>query len=570
MKKKSMVLAGLLLSFFSFFLSSESQVRERKFARDGSPQGVQGSNIYWARAYGGDEFDTAYRIVPTNEGGYIVGGMTGSFGAGAQDLWILKFDAEGTIDWQKSYGGNRRDGYYWVSIRQTNDGGYIVLTDTESFGAGGRDIWILKIYQNGDVEWQKTYGSSDNENPGSIRQTSDGGYIVAASMRGSSSPRYDFWVLKLFPNGEIEWQQTYGGGDDDYADAVEQTADGGYIVSGSTGYGSYGCWLLKLSPTGQMEWRKIYGTQERWYNYDVQVQQTNDGGYIVCDFTDRFGSGLYDFLIMKLFSDGTIEWQKTYGGSSEDMQPYAIHQTQDGGYIVGGITVSFRPGGADYWDGWVIKLDSAGRIEWQKYYGSTATEWLFDIVPRKGGGYIFAGCTESEGGGDFWIGKIDPYGNLGPGEHEGISNGQVKDTSISPTIPYAEAKATIVVPQNTSVNPLNTSASSKLLSWNLNQPPENISLTSEINRSLFKKESYCRVRWNQNIYNNQFNIVEYRIYRKEVPDIASGGYKLIKSVPGNVLDFGDGPLDGKKTYYYVITSVDAEGHESTKSKEVHN
>jgi hypothetical protein len=207
-------------------------------------------NAQWARTYGGSNNDEAESIQQTSDGGYIVAGMTDSFGAGEYDIWVLKLSPDGEIEWQKTYGGSGSDGA--SSIQQTSDGGYIVAGRTDSFVARYTDIWILKLSPDGEIEWQKTYGGSASDRASSIQQTNDGGYIVASKTR--SFFRYnDFWILKLSPDAEIEWQKIYGGSDHDFVHSIQQTSDGGYIVAGYTfswGAGSEDFWVLKLSSDG--------------------------------------------------------------------------------------------------------------------------------------------------------------------------------------------------------------------------------------------------------------------------------------------------------------------------------
>jgi len=165
---------------------------------------------FWAASYGGSYPDYVSSIQQTSDGGYIVAGHTLSFGVGDRDFWVLKLDEEGNVEWQKAYGGSDYD--WATSIQQTDDGGYIVAGYTFSFGAGGYDFWVLKLNENGNVEWQKTYGGSDDEEAYSINQTDDGGYIVAGGSTYSFEPGgYDVWVLKLDEEGNVEWQKTYGG-----------------------------------------------------------------------------------------------------------------------------------------------------------------------------------------------------------------------------------------------------------------------------------------------------------------------------------------------------------------------
>lgn len=364
----------------------------------------------WAKTYGGGSSDRAYCVRQTSDGGYIVAGSTQSFGAGDWDFWILKIVADGSIEWQKTYGGISNERAY--SIQQTFDGGYIVCGYTWSFGAGGSDFCILKLAPSGSIEWQKTCGETSWEYPYSIQQTSDDGYIVAghsnAFLGGRNS---DYWVLKLASNGSIEWQKTYGGTTWDGAYSIQQTSDGGYIVAGETfsfGAGNADFWVLKLTSNGDIEWQKAYGGADD--DRARSIQQISDGGYIVAGETFSFGAGNIDIWVIKLFPNGGIEWQKTYGGVDDELV-HSVQQTSDGGYIVASETSSF---GAGNRDGWLLKLASNGNAEWQQTWGSGGWDRAHSIQQTSGGGYIVAGSTDLLGAGneDFWILRFDEEGNI--------------------------------------------------------------------------------------------------------------------------------------------------------------
>ena len=418
----------------------------------------------WVRSFGGSNKDEALSIQQTSDGGYIVAGYTFSFGALSDDMWILKFDQTGTVSWQKTYGGNG-GGYYDVafSIRQTSDGGYIVAGFTNSFGAEDGNIWILKLDQTGSITWQKTYGfgiiSGFFMSFYSIRQTSDGGYIVAGDTSYFGAGARDVFILKLDQAGHVSWQKTYGGSADDYAYSIQQTKDGGYIVAGSTycfGAGSQDFWVLKLDQSGNVSWQKTYG--EHSNDYANSIQQTKDGGYIVAGSTGSFGAGGWDMWILKLDQTGAVSWQKTYGGSGYDYAT-SIQQTSDGGYIVAGTTNSFGAGDEDMC---ILKLDQTGAVSWQKTYGGSGYDFNRNfsecIQQTTDGGYIVAGRTYCFGAGsqDNWILKLDGNGNINNCDIVGTSNVTVTDTSISGvnsnaiiTIPSSTINPTAITPQDT-------------------------------------------------------------------------------------------------------------------------
>ena len=262
-------------------------------------------SIIWQKAYGAAGFDVSSYIQQTNDDGYIVSGLTNSSGAGSNDYLLIKLDSLGSISWQKTYGGADSD--QAASIQQTNDSGYIVSGLTNSFGVGNSDIWILKLNSNGSSMWQKTIGGVGSDWASYISQTRDNGYIVAGGTESFGSGNSDFWVLKLTPTGTIQWQKTYGNSGNESASYIQQTSDTGFIVTGSTG--SFGAgkddfWVLKLNTIGNIIWQKTYGGIENDNSY--YIQQTSDGGYVVSGNTLSFGEGLSDLWILRLKSDGTI------------------------------------------------------------------------------------------------------------------------------------------------------------------------------------------------------------------------------------------------------------------------
>jgi hypothetical protein len=314
-------------------------------------------NVVWAKTYGGTGDDRAFSVQQISDGGYIVAGYTDSFGAGWSDFFLIKADANGNVQWAKTYGGTDWDEAY--SIRQTSDGGYIVAGWTYSFGAGSGDIFLIKADANGNVQWAKTYGGIYWDDASSVRQTSDGGYIVAGYTTSFGAGYSDVFLIKTDANGNVQWAKTYGGIDRDEAYSVQQTSDSGYIVAGWTysfGAGSDDLFLIKTDANGNVQWAKTYGgTDWDWAN---SVQQTSDGGYIVAGVTLSFGAGYSDLFLIKTDANGNIIWAKTYGGTGYDAAS-SVQQTSDGGYTVAGATASF---GAGYSDVFLIKTDANGNM----------------------------------------------------------------------------------------------------------------------------------------------------------------------------------------------------------------
>jgi hypothetical protein len=263
------------------------------------------SAISFAKTYGGTNDDKAYSVKQTSDGGYIVAGSTASFGAGSSDIFLIKTYANGNIQWAKTYGGTYRDSAF--SLQQTSDGGYIVAGETSSFGAGYPDAFLIKTDADGNIIWAKTYGGTNWDFTFSVRQTSDGGYIVAGGTRSFGAGSWDIFLIKTDADGNVQWAKTYGGTSTDVATSVQQTSDGGYIVAAeilSFGAGSWDIFLIKTDANGNIQWAKTYGGTGA--DIPLSVQQTSDGGYIVAGFTDSFGAGERDIFLIKTDANGNI------------------------------------------------------------------------------------------------------------------------------------------------------------------------------------------------------------------------------------------------------------------------
>jgi len=244
-------------------------------------------------------------IEKTADGGFILMGNSSSDSEG-EDFWVLKLSQEWDIEGRWAYGGDDDDRA--CSVQQTSDGGYILTGNTLSFGAGREDIWVLKLSLGGNIEWQRTYGGVDDDIACSVQQTSDGGYILAGNTLSFGAGREDIWVLKLSQGGDIEWQRTYGGDNDDRACSVQQTSDGGYIIGSNTqsfDTGEVFFLILKLTNSGDIEWQKILGAGLG--EKANTVKHSSDGGYIVAGSISSFGAGGSDFWVLKLLQDGNID-----------------------------------------------------------------------------------------------------------------------------------------------------------------------------------------------------------------------------------------------------------------------
>ncbi|HYV94895.1 MAG TPA: T9SS type A sorting domain-containing protein [Chitinophagales bacterium] len=328
-----------------------------------------------------------------------------------------------SIEWAKCLGGNSDD--FGYSVQQTIDGGFIVAGSSMSNNGdvsgnhGYHDVWIVKLDSAGNIIWQKSFGGSAGDFAYSIQQTLEGGFIIAGwsnSIDGDVTGNHgndDYWIVKLDMSGALVWQKSLGGSGNDQAQSVQQTTDSGFIVagfsfsndgdvSGNHGYGDY--WIVKLDTEGNLEWQKCLGGSANDQAHSIST--TTDGGFVVAgysfsnDFDVSGNHGGSDYWIVKLSSIGNLEWQKSLGGSDNE-QGYSIQQATDGSFIVAGHSfsndgnVSGNHGSCDYW---IVKIDMDGNIVWQKSLGGTSDDRAYSIQLTSDGGFIIAGSPVSNNG----------------------------------------------------------------------------------------------------------------------------------------------------------------------------
>jgi uncharacterized delta-60 repeat protein len=363
----------------------------------------------WARTYGGNQVEIAYSVRTTPDGGFIVAGFTDSFGSGGADAWVLRLDGDGNLLWQKAFGGSGTDGAY--AVRPLPDGGFVVVGYTYSFTAGGESrAWVFRLSPTGSLVWQKAYG------PGvayGLDLTPDGGFVVVGATTAFGAAGLDTWVLRLDAQGDVVWQKRYGGGGSDVGYSIRTTFDGGFVVAGFTtsfGAGSYDAWVLRLDAVGNVLWQRAYGGGlQDWAN---SVDLTTDGGFVVAGYTESFGVGANDVWVLRLDGSGSVQWTTTYGGAADDYA-YAVQTLPDGDLVVAGFTTSF---GAVYLgDFWVLRLRPDGGVVWQKRYGGVSYDWAYAIQAMPDGGLVIAGMSQSFNAlnRDVWVVRTDGTGDVG-------------------------------------------------------------------------------------------------------------------------------------------------------------
>ncbi|ACS33301.1 PEGA domain-containing protein [Thermococcus gammatolerans] len=361
---------------------------------------------YWVKTYGGKYDDWATAVAIADNGDVIVAGYTYSFGAGGKDVWVLRLDENGNVKWQKTYGGKYDDGASAVAIAPNGD--IILVGYTKSFGAGGYDVWVLRLDENGNVKWQKTYGGSNWDEAHAVAIADNGDIIVTGSP----------FTIRLDANGNVIWTKDVGG------NAVAIADNGDIIVAGS--YGD-DVWVLRLDENGNVKWQKTYGGS----NWDEAhaVAIADNGDIIVAGRTYGFGAGGDDFWVLRLDENGNVKWQKTYGGSGSDWAR-AVAIAPNGDIIVAGYTYSFGAGSEDVW---VLSLDENGNVKWQKTYGGSSYDYAYAVAIADNGDIIVAGYTRSFGAGykDVWVLRLPSWGSIVGFSKD--SNGFANEPSIQIT-----------------------------------------------------------------------------------------------------------------------------------------
>jgi hypothetical protein len=326
-------------------------------------------NKIWEKTFGGEENDSGKCVIETKDGGYVIVGTTNlrlatpvdittfSLMEGA-DVYLVKTDSKGNKIWEKTFGGEGND--LGQSVIAAKDGGYVIVGWTSSFGAGEDDVYLIKTDSNGNKIWDKTFGGRSNDNGYSVLETKDGGYVIVGNTLSFGAGMSDVYLIKTDSKGNKIWEKTFGGEGWDMGKSVIETVDGSYIIVGRTdsfGSGKSDVYLIKTDSNGNKIWEKTFGGVEDDEGYSVFG--TKDGGCIIAGYTKSFWDEKgKDVYLIRIGSNGNKFWERTFGGKKDD-EGYSVIGTKDGGYIITGETSSFDAGLPDVY---LIKTDPKGNI----------------------------------------------------------------------------------------------------------------------------------------------------------------------------------------------------------------
>ena len=366
--------------------------------------------------YGGTQNERGYSVKQTSDGGYVIVGSSTSYGAGGSDLWILKVDGLGEFSWSKTYGGQGND--IGRDISQTSDGGYIITGYTKSFSSGGdMDLWLIKTDANGESclysdggtcsenssKWIKSFGTSGNDYGNSVQETSEGDFIVA----GKSGRIPSVFVIKTNSSGEKIWENLYGTGPGDRAQYIIERQDLGFLIVGKENANNVddNLCLINIDTDGAEVWHSLYGGGGA--DGGNHISEVSGGGYIIAGATKSYGNGNWDDLwLVKTSTGGSMEWQKTFGGSYTETGNYA-HEKDAGGFMVTGSTESIGQG---LYDIWVVSTDYTGNEIYSQTFGGSMDDKAIRGARGNSGELLIIGYTESfgNGGENVLFIKIDP------------------------------------------------------------------------------------------------------------------------------------------------------------------
>jgi hypothetical protein len=388
--KKKLIILFLIFILSGYFLYSQTA-----------------PDTLWTQHFGGIHEDSSTCIRETSDSSLIIIGTTDQTGNGMNDIWLIKTDENGNMLWDKTFGGDQND--FSIMEQQTTDGGFIIAGTTESFGNGMQDFWLIKTDADGNEEWNQTYGTAENDRTQYVEQTSDGGYVITGGTGNFENNNQDAWLIKTDENGNLEWQQTYGGNGNEKTYTVHQETDGSYILAGLTssyGNGTYDAYLIKTDSLGNEIWSQTFGGPEIENAYSMQILPGE--GYILAGSTKSFGAGDFDVWLIKTDEQGNEIWSYVYGTEVLDYC-YSLDITSDGDFILGGLTNATVNGDVDVL---AMKISDSGDEIWTKKIGLDGDEPSFFVEQTEDGGYILAGYTNSFGNGDndVYIVKLAPDG----------------------------------------------------------------------------------------------------------------------------------------------------------------
>ena len=375
--------------------------------------GYSDTDIIWQKTYGGFASEGAREVIETNDAGFLITGYTFSEGSGDADMLVIKTDPQGKTEWTKIIGGAGTE--YGNACLELNDG-YLITGYTTSFGAGSKDVYLVKLDKRGENIWTKTYGGQSWDAGTSLCESHDGNYIICGFTHSFGEGEEDVYLIKVDKNGNELWSKTYGGKRMELGNSVHQTDDGGFIISATTGTygkGNNDYYLIKTDADGNETWTKNHGAQsQRGYGFDwcSEMKVTSDKGYIQTGYSDK--ADIMDAFVIKTDKNGNGVWAKNFGNIPFYDYGFSVGETNNGGFIIAGITKLIVKNRNVYNNEIALtKLDSNGNIVQEKSFGNEGSDWASSVIVARNGDFVVTGHTDSGGNGrlDIFLLRITGF-----------------------------------------------------------------------------------------------------------------------------------------------------------------
>ena len=396
-------------------LESNSPSSPDKVTLTASATASGSSILTFERIIGTPEANGGNAIKQTADGGYIIVGNTVFLDEDYSDIFIVKTDVYGRVEWMNNHGGKKDESA--SDVYCTEDNGYIIIGTTTSYGAGREDIYLIKLDAVGEKQWQKTYGGIFDDRASCFKKTNDHGYIIAGATKNTTDQSRNALLVKIDAAGEEQWFRDYGGDGGETASDVLVTDDNRFLVLGSTtsiGAGEFDVWLFKTDAQGDVSWEKTYGGTD--WEEGNSIQPIPGGGYIIGGYTVSKGSGARDMYFINIDASGNVRWEETYGDQHNDIANKVL-VTDDGGFLFGGYTTNIVTDEQSYTDILIVRTNNSGAVEWTTTFGDRKNENVSDILPMDDGGFIMVGTTGSYSkANDIYLIRFSDKGKLIPVE----------------------------------------------------------------------------------------------------------------------------------------------------------
>ncbi|MBC7485832.1 MAG: T9SS type A sorting domain-containing protein [Cytophagaceae bacterium] len=464
--------------------------------------------VPFQRSYGGTNDDLANSLLSLGNNGYLIFGTTSNFNSERTDLTLLRINSDGTTQWANRYGGDQNETAEHVEL--TSDGGFILLANTTSFGAGNSDLLVIKTDQNGQVEWSRTFGGLSDDFSACVKQVQTGGYIIAGRTQSFGQGGDDAYLVRIDADGNILWSNAYGTVNNERFYYIDNAQNNEFIITGIENTSStlnYDALVIRIDANGSIISNNSFGDRGGRFNDASDcIRATSDGGYAFSGHYQSYGAGGLDLAITKVDALGRIEWARVFG-NNRDERAWDFQIDKFNNYILSGYTTGFGNGGNE---ALAIRINRNGIPQWTKTYGGTANEEFNECIINEDS-IVFVGYTRSmgAGGSDIYIVKTDSLGTYPNGCQVSQTN-LIRNSRITPQIRTVNQTRTNLNLRTLSSNISLTGVSILLSNINTTNPCQQPTPVTLIDFSIYKEDNNSFLNWQTS---NEINTKEFIIER---------------------------------------------------------